>query len=180
MFSWRCWVRIQGLFTKGSHHSQFWIHHLPSAEFLTYTRVAWLPCHTRSSGFILIWPRLLFVEQCVYFVSCFVSGFVCGIDTLPPSSRTRPWSLLSLEQKWVAEKKKRFWRVGRCQHVRMIAFPPSVSRLFRQCGIPNISQPYRPPRTVTGIALLLLYGSIARLAVQRNADIPACMIGVFL
>jgi hypothetical protein len=32
----------------------------------------------------------------------------------------------------------------------------SVSRLSRQCGIFNISQPYRPQRPVTGIALLFL------------------------
>jgi hypothetical protein len=30
----------------------------------------------------------------------------------------------------------------------------SVSRLSIQCGILNILQPYRPPRPVTGIALL--------------------------
>jgi hypothetical protein len=32
-----------------------------------------------------------------------------------------------------------------------------VSRLSRQCGIFNIVQPYRPPRSVTGIALLFFY-----------------------
>jgi hypothetical protein len=31
---------------------------------------------------------------------------------------------------------------------------PSVSRMARQCGILNTSQPYRPPRPVMGIALL--------------------------
>jgi hypothetical protein len=35
--------------------------------------------------------------------------------------------------------------------------PPSVSRLSRQCGIFNISQPYRPPQPAKGIALLFAF-----------------------
>jgi hypothetical protein len=52
-------------------------------------------------------------------------------------------------------KKKCFCDVkcGRC--VGPTTLPPSMSRLCRQCGIFNISQPHRPPRSVTGIAFLL-------------------------
>jgi hypothetical protein len=41
---------------------------------------------------------------------------------------------------------------GRC--VGLTTLPPSVSRLSTQCGILNILQGCRPPRPVTGIALL--------------------------
>jgi hypothetical protein len=48
------------------------------------------------------------------------------------------------QQIYVSGKVKR----GRCVGLT------SVSRLSRQCGILNISQPYRPARPVMGIALL--------------------------
>jgi hypothetical protein len=45
-------------------------------------------------------------------------------------------------------------KVGPC--VGLTTLPPAVSRLSRQCGILNTSQAYRPPRPVTGIALLYI------------------------
>jgi hypothetical protein len=41
-----------------------------------------------------------------------------------------------------------------------------VSRSSRQCGILNISQPYRPPQPVAGIALLQFYHIIYRYVLQ--------------
>jgi hypothetical protein len=38
--------------------------------------------------------------------------------------------------------------------VGLTTSPPSIRRLCTQCGIPNISQPYRPPQPITGIAFL--------------------------
>jgi hypothetical protein len=46
-----------------------------------------------------------------------------------------------------------FWGVERGRCARPTISSPSVSRLSIQWVILNISQPYRPPRPVTGIAL---------------------------
>jgi hypothetical protein len=56
---------------------------------------------------------------------------------------------------WVAEAEKQwFWGVEQGLCVGLTTLSPSVSRLSRQCGILNMSQPYRSPRPVTGTAQL--------------------------
>jgi hypothetical protein len=51
---------------------------------------------------------------------------------------------------FLGSKARRLHRArGGC--IGLTTLPPSVSRLSRQCGIVNISEPYTPPRPVTGI-----------------------------
>jgi hypothetical protein len=71
----------------------------------------------------------------------------------------------SIRNEYRKLKKKSFWGVKCGWCVGLITLSPSMSRLSRQCGILNISQPYRPPRPVTGIALLT-FGAAARLRIS--------------
>jgi hypothetical protein len=64
--------------------------------------------------------------------------------------------------------------------------PPSVSRMSKQYGILNISQPYRPPRHVTGILFLYfpIYlqsvyihsNTISKLCAEKGGRVEECSV----
>jgi hypothetical protein len=72
------------------------------------------------------------------------------------SGRTTPWNYSASNRNEYQKHKKCFWGVKRGRRVRVTTSAPPVSRLSRKCGILDISQAYRPPWPVMGIASLLL------------------------
>jgi hypothetical protein len=67
------------------------------------------------------------------------------------------------------EYQKIFLGEKRSQFIRLKTLPPSVSHLSRKCGILDISQPFRPPWPVTGIALVyFLLFCLGRTPVHRR------------
>jgi hypothetical protein len=78
------------------------------------------------------------------------------INLFNPSGGTSPWVTQPVaEMSPRGRNKKGSCGVELDRCIRPTTSSPSVSRLSIQCGVFNISQFYRPPRSVTGLALLI-------------------------
>jgi hypothetical protein len=86
------------------------------------------------------------------------------------SGRTRPWGytqpLTEISTRNIKIVMFLGTKCGWC--VGLTTLPPSMSRLSRQCGIFNISQPYRPPQPVTGITFTFILSRFRKSLFAEN------------
>jgi hypothetical protein len=95
---------------------------------------------------------------------------VTGIALLHSTGFTEPLTETSTGN----IKKKSFWDVKCGWCVGLTILPPSMSRLSRQRGILNISEPFRPPRPVTAIAFTSL---LTNTGMSAFCALPSLQLG---
>jgi hypothetical protein len=81
-------------------------------------------------------------------------GSMLSLYLILPAARVLDAYWFSNRNEYKTVKRNFFWRVERGRCAKLTDLPPPVSRLSRQCGILNISQPYGLLRPVTGTASL--------------------------
>jgi hypothetical protein len=87
--------------------------------------------------------------------------WIFSIDLILPATLSPEVHSASNKNEYQKQEKNVYGvECGWC--IRLTTLLPSVNWLLRQCRVLNISQSYRPPRPLTGIALMLFLKTTVR------------------